>query len=379
MYELLRALEITAGDEVIVQAFTCVAAINPIQWVGAKPVFTDIDRETLSVSIDEVKSKVTENTKMIVLQHTFGYPGAVKELREFADRHDFFLLEDCTQTLFAEYNPEYNAKYNSDNGLVQKEEKSQYLGEFGDGAIFSFGRDKPVSGIDGGVLSLRESFVKENLNVLNRIEKKYADLAYPPFKWICKELIYAPIWYFIKQTFTFFKIGKLFHFLFTKLGLLSRATSPAEKVGQKPRYIPAKLPNALAGIAWRQLQDIDEINKHRRYITEAYIDAFKNFEYVTLIFETDKYPLLRFPMKVTDKQSLLCYLKNNHIYTGDWYETPIAPREVDPRAVGYNGGECTNAEEVGVDIVNLPTHINISNKKANKIIYHIRQFYELRH
>jgi dTDP-4-amino-4,6-dideoxygalactose transaminase len=175
------------------------------------------------------------------------------------------------------------------------------------------------------------------------------------------------------------KIGKLIHFFATKLGLLSRATSPDEKQGKKPDMIPARLPNSLARIAWEQLEDVDKINMHRKEISQIYIDAFDGDKHVKLIFENSKYPLLRFPLKVDDKNSLLSYLKNNNIYLGNWYEVPIAPKEVDPGVVGYELGACPNAEDTGADIVNLPTHVNIHVKEADKIIYHIKEFYELRY
>ena len=73
-YLLLKAYEIGPGDEVILPSFSCLVIANPVIWVGAKPVYVDIDKETFNLSLDDLKKKLTNKTKIILVQHTFGLP-----------------------------------------------------------------------------------------------------------------------------------------------------------------------------------------------------------------------------------------------------------------------------------------------------------------
>src|SRR3989344_5044040 len=73
LYALLQSFDIRTGDEVIVQAFTCVAVPNAVLWSGAKPVYCDID-EGYNIDLTDLERKITTRTKAIIVQHTFGIP-----------------------------------------------------------------------------------------------------------------------------------------------------------------------------------------------------------------------------------------------------------------------------------------------------------------
>jgi dTDP-4-amino-4,6-dideoxygalactose transaminase len=68
-------------------------------------------------------------------------------------------------------------------------------------------------------------------------------------------------------------------------------------------------------------------------------------------------------------------MRKNNVYLGDWYTTPIAPKEVNIGLVGYKQGMCFNSEFVCERVVNLPTHINISEAGAGVIVGLIKDFY----
>ena len=115
---ILKALDIKAHDEIIVQAFTCNAVINPILQKKAKPIYIDVDK-TLNIDPKKIEARITKKTKAIIIQHTFGYPAEIEEIQKIAKKHNLFLIEDCAHALGAKYN-------------------NEYCGTFGDVAFFSF-------------------------------------------------------------------------------------------------------------------------------------------------------------------------------------------------------------------------------------------------
>jgi dTDP-4-amino-4,6-dideoxygalactose transaminase len=90
LYKILQTLSIGKGDEVMLQAFTCVALPNPILWVGAKPVWVDLDLKNLNISIEDFESKITERTKAVVVQYTFGITPDIERIkRNLCKTQDF--------------------------------------------------------------------------------------------------------------------------------------------------------------------------------------------------------------------------------------------------------------------------------------------------
>ena len=80
LYEILESIGIKKNDEVILQAMTCLAVPLPILWHNAKPIYADINKATYSIDLENVKKKITENTKAIVVTHMFG---SILPLEEF--------------------------------------------------------------------------------------------------------------------------------------------------------------------------------------------------------------------------------------------------------------------------------------------------------
>jgi len=97
-YSLLKAFEIRDGDEVIIQPFTCVAVVDPILWVGAKPVYADID-ERLNIDPFKIEKVISKRTRAIVVQHTFGIPASIDRIATICEKHGILLIEDCAHSL----------------------------------------------------------------------------------------------------------------------------------------------------------------------------------------------------------------------------------------------------------------------------------------
>ena len=74
IYLIMKYLNLKKSDEVIVTAFTCSVVINSIKRFGSKPIYADIDPLTLGTCPEDIKKKITNNTKLIIAQHSFGIP-----------------------------------------------------------------------------------------------------------------------------------------------------------------------------------------------------------------------------------------------------------------------------------------------------------------
>lgn len=121
------------GDEVIVPSFTFIATANAPKFVGAKPVFADIEETTLGLSPESVIENITPKTKAIIPVHYGGCPCRISELKEIADDHNLVLIEDAAEAFGASV----------DGKLV---------GSYGDSSMLSFCQNKVITTGEGGAL-----------------------------------------------------------------------------------------------------------------------------------------------------------------------------------------------------------------------------------
>jgi len=118
LYVLFKSLNLNPDDEVIVQGFTCVAAVNPIRWAGAKVKFVDIDPDTLSLGSKKLKEAVNPHTKAILVQHTFGIPGPIEEVVELAKDQNIIVIEDCANTILGATGTDLSVRTGRDPSLL---------------------------------------------------------------------------------------------------------------------------------------------------------------------------------------------------------------------------------------------------------------------
>lgn len=97
LFLAFRALNIGIGDEVIVPANTYIASVLGITENGATPVFVDPD-EYYNLDADRIEEKITKNTKAILVVHLYGQAANMKKIKELADKHKVYLIEDCAQS-----------------------------------------------------------------------------------------------------------------------------------------------------------------------------------------------------------------------------------------------------------------------------------------
>jgi perosamine synthetase len=143
----MRALNIGPGDEVIVPDLTFAATANAALFVGAKPVFADIDEHTFNLSPKEVLKKITSKTKAIVPVHYGGQSCDMKEILEIAKDYHLNVVEDCAHSLGAKYD-------------------GKMTGSFGELGCFSFYPTKIITTLEGGMITTNDEKLHKRLRLL---------------------------------------------------------------------------------------------------------------------------------------------------------------------------------------------------------------------
>ena len=139
----LAALGIGPGDEVIVPDLTWIASSAPISYVGATPVFADVDVDTWCLSVDSFKESITPKTKAVIVVDLYGGMPGIDDICKIASEHGIAVVEDAAEALGSEY-------------------KGQKAGSFGDTGVFSFHGSKTLTTGEGGML------VTNNEDIYNR-------------------------------------------------------------------------------------------------------------------------------------------------------------------------------------------------------------------
>src|SRR3990167_3255914 len=367
LYAILKALNeiegLKKGDGVALQAFTCNAAINPILWADLEPIYIDCDKDDFNMDVSDLKAKISPETKVLMVQHTFGLPANMGEIMAIASSRrspqgeggcdPLIIIEDCAHSLGAEY-------------------KSQKVGTFGKAAFFSFSRDKIISSVYGGMAVTNDDKIAESLR------QAQAEFGMPNSFWILQQMLHhILLHYIILPVYNFLDLGKMFLVLSQWLHILSKAVHWKEKRGQRPDYFPKALPNDMAILALNQFKKLQKFNEHRQKIADYYYENLKNTEFILPPKSGAAYAeapagrrniFLRFTIKHPKAHQIIydAWHKQN-ILLGDWYATPIAPFDTKLEEMHYKIGMCPNAEKLAKITLNLPTHINISQKDVERI------------
>ncbi len=144
----MKALKISAGDEVITTPFTYIATSEAIVQANATPVFVDVDPDTFNLDVSAIEARITPKTKAILPVHLYGLPANMDEIRALSKKHNLFVIEDCAQAIGAEY-------------------KGQKVGSFGDIGCFSFFPTKNLGAFgDGGLLTTSDDTLADRLRML---------------------------------------------------------------------------------------------------------------------------------------------------------------------------------------------------------------------
>jgi len=147
LHAILLAYGIGEGDEIIVPSFTFIATANAPLFVGAKPVFAEIENKTYGLAPEDVEKRITPKTKAILPIHYGGSPCFIHELKQVAEKHNLLLIEDACESLGATVN-------------------GKKVGTFGDCAILSFCANKVITTGEGGAVVTDSEKIYEKLKLI---------------------------------------------------------------------------------------------------------------------------------------------------------------------------------------------------------------------
>lgn len=143
----LLAIGIKKGDEVILPALTFVSCANTVAYAGASPVFVDIDESTWTIDPDLIEKQITKKTKAIMAVHLYGYPAQMDRLKQIANKHHLFLIEDAAEAHGAEF-------------------QHKRVGGIGQIGCFSFYGNKIITTGEGGMIVTNDQTLAKKITIL---------------------------------------------------------------------------------------------------------------------------------------------------------------------------------------------------------------------
>jgi len=351
LYALLRALDITEGDEIILPGYTCVMNVNPIKYVGAKPVYVDIEPDTFNINANLLKNKITNNTKVIIAQDTYGYPCDMDAILDIAQSRGITVIEDCCLSFGSRY-------------------KNNLTGTFGKAAYFSFQWNKPYTTGLGGMVITNDAKLAE------RIESLQANEMCPPSG---REVVMLRLQLMVYRLLIYPRTTALAQSVFrylTQRGAVvgSSNTSEYEPVKEDDFFKGIGAVQARSGL--RQLQKIEQNIAHRIKTAQLYDQLLEDKGWKARAYnETIMQPVMvRYPLRIAEKTQALEQAAKAGIELGSWFECPLHPIETPLASYDYKPGTCPEAEKAARQVVNLPLHPRVSEKTAIKTIQFITGF-----
>jgi perosamine synthetase len=316
LHAILLAYSITSG-EVIVPSMSFIATANCVFLAGAKPIFADIEEETLGLDPNDVENKITSKTRAIIPMH---YGGKVCKnieiLREIADRKNLILIEDNAESFGASIN-------------------NKYAGTIGDSGMLSFCQNKIITTGEGGAVITNNKDIAKKLTLIRshgRVEKEGIDY----FSTI-SEMDYIEVGY---------------------------------------NY---RMPTICASLGISQLEKINTIIRLRRQVGEYYNQNLKSINEIQILPELEGsktvYQLYSiFLRNFERRKELQDYLLENGIYTKVYFY-PIHLKTFYKKKFGYQEGTLPVTEKISKKILTLPFSLRFSQQDQDYVINTIKKFF----
>lgn len=340
-YTILKTLNIQDGDEIIIPAYTCVVVPNAILYAGGTPIYCDINEEDYNIDTTKIEALITDKTKALYAQHTFGKMCDVRAIQQLAQKYDLPVIEDVALSLGATLN-------------------GQYAGTFGDFGYYSTDRTKMINTALGGIVLVN------NQKYVDTFEKQYEAVPYLSAK-ISKKIART----FLIDLLFFhpwlYWLGSAINPIFRKIGFnqyfLDERKHQLKEIKQYP--YPARFSNILAPIGISQFEDLNNNIAHRRKLAGYYNKILQIYEddYI----QNSAHVFLRYSFLIKNRD----YWEKRFASKIDlsiWFKTVAVGKEDDFDEIGYTVGSCTTAEFISQHIFNLPTHYRIDPKKFESLL-----------
>lgn len=360
LYAILKALEIREGDEVILPAFTCVVAVNPIIYLGAKPVYVDIDPRIYNIDVSLIERKITGRTRAILAQNTFGLAPDLDGIFEVASKYKLMVIEDCAHGFGGSYRGRPN-------------------GTIADASFFSSQWNKPFSTGLGGYAITKDPWIAKKL------KQKETTFAKPSLKdeTILKTLL------FVRERLNsnlYWSALKAYRWL-SKNNLILGSSQGGELEGPiKPKEFEKGFSQTQAKKGIEELAGgealeskqyaikskgkwkIDEVIEHRKRVAKLYRKKLTRLG-IEPPYEPGyaEHTYLKFPLLVKDRDKVFRIAQKEKLELGDWFLSPIHPVMKNFGLWHYRWGENPVAEKISQHIVNLPTHDKIDESYVDKV------------
>jgi dTDP-4-amino-4,6-dideoxygalactose transaminase len=294
----MMALGIKPGDEVIVPAQTHVATAHCVLYVGANPIFADIDPKTYNIDPKSIEDKVTDKTKAINLVHFAGLPCEMDEILDIAKEHDLKVVEDCAHALGAKF-------------------RDKTVGSLGDTGCFSFYPIKQITTCEGGMLVTNDELIAKKGRLLRSF-----GIDRSAWKRSKTGVYDVPVLgYNYRMTDVEAAIG---------LAQLRRVESLNKKRIRNAALL-TKLLRGLKGVIAPHVPD---------YMRHTY------FFYQLRLTEDSQ----------ISRDQLIEELKKNGIQSSIYYATPVHLMSLYRKKFGYKEGDLPESEKVAVETIALPVH-----------------------
>lgn len=351
LYAILKALGIGVGDKVILPGYTCVMDVNPIKYLGAKPVYIDIEPNTFNINVDLLEEKITPKTKVIIAQHTYGYVCDMDKILSIAEKHNVPIIEDCCLCLGSTY-------------------KGKLAGTFGKAAYFSFQWNKPFTTGLGGMAITNDDVLAEKMEQICK-----SQLVQPSIKEKMMLLAQLMVYRAFIYPRTTAMAQSFFRYL-TNKGIVigSSSTCEFEPEMEKDFFKAMSSIQAKAGI--RQLNKLEKNIAHRREMAGLYDSLLAEYNWPTRNFDRQVIDpvMVRYPIRIKEKNKAIEQAASEGIELGSWFECPLHPIETPLEAYDYEIGMCPEAEKASREVVNLPLHPRADEKTAKRTVEFTTRF-----
>ena len=354
LYAVLKALGVGAGDEVILPGYTCVMDVNPIKYLGAKPVYVDIEPDTFNMNVGLLEEKISPATKVIIAQHTYGYVCDIDRIIEIAARHNIAVIEDCCLCFGSTY-------------------KGRLAGTMGVASYFSGQWNKPfTTGLGGVAVCFDEKLASRMRDICKN------ELIEPSFK----EKMMLAAQFYVYKAFIYPRTTALAQSAFrwlTKKGIVVGSSSTAEFTPvMAPDFFKA-MSGLQAGWGCGQLSKVDANISHRRKMALLYDKLLAEKGWYPRRYDnsTQDPVMVRYPVRIDRKDDAMEMAAAAGVELGSWFECPLHPIETPLDKYDYTIGVCPQAEKASKEVVNLPLHPRVSEATVRRTVDFITQFKQM--
>jgi len=351
LYAILKALGIGEGDEVILPGYTCVMNVNPIKYLGATPVYVDIEPATFNINVELLPKKITPKTKVIIAQHTYGYPCDMDAIMNIAGKNTIPVVEDCCLSLGSKY-------------------KGKTVGTTGLAAYFSFQWNKPYTTGLGGMAVTNDSALADKIERLRASEMCLPSAKEVAMLW-AQLVVYRSIVY--PRTTAFAQA--LFRYLTSKGAVVGSSSTSEFQPTMGPDFFKG-ISSIQARSGLRRLKKIEQNIAHRIKMTQFYDQLFRQKGWRARAYDSSTIQpvMVRYPVRIMEKAEAIALSAKEGIELGSWFECPLHPIETPLAAYNYQVGMCSQAEKACREVVNLPLHLRANEKTAKRSIEFITKF-----